>query len=114
MGDRPPSASNTAFAGTDRVGPLGGDDRKDGLKRRSRSRRRDARIAGRAVVNTDPASASEHYRSASKAVAQNGPSDLEPSARDENQQWTTSTGTSSLPLSAESTTAGLIATARGR
>jgi len=83
MGEQP-LASNNAYARTDRVGPLGGDDRKDGLEQRSSSRRRDVRIARRAVVNTDPASASEHNRSASKAVAQNGPSDLEPSdARDD-------------------------------
>ena len=35
-------------------------------------------LPGDAVLDTDLASASEHNRSASKAVAHNGPIDLEP------------------------------------
>ena len=36
MGEQP-LAYNSAYARTDRVGPLGGDDRKDGLQQRSSS-----------------------------------------------------------------------------
>ena len=46
-------------------------------------------LPGHALVDTDLASAFERFWSASKAVAQNGPSDLEPSdARDETgKRW---------------------------
>jgi hypothetical protein len=45
----------------------------DDLQQSSNSRRRDARIARRCGSRPNLACASEHYRSASKAVTPNGP-----------------------------------------